>query len=102
MPQVYYAGGYDKEFTLIAGNDTSKQVFNISHVKLRDYKLPKNVRKDLELSEYQSIGGVVISEGGNFIFVAGYNVICIYRKEIDEPIYKYKFRNGYFHNYLIP
>ena len=63
-----------------------KKIFKPTHLELRKYNLPKNLDEDLngELIKLE------LSETGNYIFAASKKVICLYRRDKEEPIYRYE------------
>ena len=72
------------------GNENSKKIFSATHAEPRVFKLPKNNKRDLE----GSLKKLEFSKTGKFLFAAGLHVICVYDRDKEIPIYKYKQQKG--------
>ena len=68
----------------------NKKIFTTTHVKPREYALPKNIE------EYEDVGlrKIAVSETGKFLFCADKDMIRIYNCEKDKPICKYNKKEG--------
>ena len=72
--------------TFIFDKAGNKKIFKLTHIGLRKYELPKNLNDDLEGEPVK----LELSETGTYIFAASKRVICLYRRDKEEPIYRYE------------
>ena len=72
------------------GNENSKKIISTTYTEPREYTLPKNIEVDLE----GRLAKLEFSETGNFLFAVSANSFCVYDRDKENPIYKYKKQEG--------
>ena len=82
--QVLLADIRGEQLTILFSDSFMHKIFTTKHVYPRTFYLPWNLEKDMKGEAPQ----IEVSPTGNFIFAANKDIICIYKKDWKQPIYR--------------
>ena len=63
-----------------------KKIFRITHMEPRKYDLPKNLSQEFR----KGLLKLELSKTGFYTFASSRELICLYRRDKEEPIYRYE------------
>ena len=71
---------------LLFGIESAKKLFTVTHTKAREYPLPDKLRQDMDGQIFK----LEVFEGGKYIYAANNDLICIYKSDKNQTIFRYK------------